>query len=1085
MFRKHSRIIAAIALGFFTWTSGGVYSLAHAAKLEANKPKAVEQPKKKAASPEERFSKVTEELESTLADSKADTSSKKSRLIAGRDEIDKLDVEMRSQFVATEQKLKAAKLPAQILERHRKFVKHYDDNLNELKGNIEQVEKAKDNAEAETALRKVHEHLKRVKAPSRHQKLDPNNLLHRQPVVKKREPRMKKEEFEQDLKKDKHAWKNAKRIQVASAGSLAGLLTSSSVTAVNLPTDADLAETVDVQLTSEIRQLAADLDFNPVKIYNFVKDYIEFVPTYGSIQGAHQTLISEKGNAYDQASLLIALLRASGIHAKYEYGTVELPIDVVKNWIGGFTDSQAAVNFLATAGVPCTALISDGKISHVRMEHIWAKAWIDYIPSRGAVHKQGDTWTPLDPSFKKYDYTNGIDFNIAVPFDTTGYLNEIKSTATTNEPEGWITGVNTSLAQAKVDAYILSVNLYIDTNYPNALEDRILGNGKIKKKDLSLLPASLPYKVNVKAWEASDLPASLRHTINFSLAKDAYDELNGNAVTCTKSLPEIVGKRITLSYVPATASDKATIRSLLPAPHSDSTPLLPSELPLSFPAYLINMVPELKIGGTVVAFGAPVKMGSTAQLTITLQEPPDVREVKTKLVTAGEYYAVALDVIPLGEDVVQEKILEHLDLAEQTKANLIRPTRDQFFGEFLHTMAVGYFDQLSAYETRYAASMGIVAHRLPSFGFAQTSSQTVDLFGTPCFFKPKGVLFDMNHIMKMAVARDGDQQKVKDYQFVSGLYSSGLEHAVLEQIFSSPINPVEGISTVKILSQANSNNIPIYTVTSANIANVLPKLPYGISEDVRNAVNAGKEIITPERNVTINGWTGTGYVVHDPTTGGGAYMISGGANGGFLTALGAYYMACGEVVYDDDPMMGMEGIMSGLNVIIQAQTIWLDVLKVTGGIAFDLAANFIPWEKAFSSIGMVLGTVTSNVVKNNVNGRAFQKIIEKALNLPENHFIYDVTINDIKKGVKPDMIRGALQHPTQIIEVKCYNYLNMGSGNMPKMIQLAKDKGVPLRLVVRNDTRISEPLLQETLGNKVGTIHRWDPIADIITPPIP
>ena len=30
MFRKHSRIIAAVALGFFTWTSGGVFTVAHA-----------------------------------------------------------------------------------------------------------------------------------------------------------------------------------------------------------------------------------------------------------------------------------------------------------------------------------------------------------------------------------------------------------------------------------------------------------------------------------------------------------------------------------------------------------------------------------------------------------------------------------------------------------------------------------------------------------------------------------------------------------------------------------------------------------------------------------------------------------------------------------------------------------------------------------------------------------------------------------------------------------------------------------------------------------------------------------------------
>ena len=43
MFRKHSRIIAAIALGFFTWTSGGVFSIAHAAQNEVKKAKARDQ----------------------------------------------------------------------------------------------------------------------------------------------------------------------------------------------------------------------------------------------------------------------------------------------------------------------------------------------------------------------------------------------------------------------------------------------------------------------------------------------------------------------------------------------------------------------------------------------------------------------------------------------------------------------------------------------------------------------------------------------------------------------------------------------------------------------------------------------------------------------------------------------------------------------------------------------------------------------------------------------------------------------------------------------------------------------------------
>lgn len=75
---------------------------------------------------------------------------KKQRLKAAKVEIETLDLDIRKEFSATEQKLKAAKLPAEILERHSRFVKHYDDNLAEFRANVERVEKAKTKGETET-----------------------------------------------------------------------------------------------------------------------------------------------------------------------------------------------------------------------------------------------------------------------------------------------------------------------------------------------------------------------------------------------------------------------------------------------------------------------------------------------------------------------------------------------------------------------------------------------------------------------------------------------------------------------------------------------------------------------------------------------------------------------------------------------------------------------------------------------------------------------------------------------------------------------------------------------------------------------
>lgn len=92
-------------------------------------------------------------------------------------------------------------LPKEILDRHYKFVKYYEDNLKELKTNLNAVELyTVDSKQGKEAFRKAKLHLEKVKPLKKHIPLDPNNLPFRaQKATKTREPRMKKEEFEKDF----------------------------------------------------------------------------------------------------------------------------------------------------------------------------------------------------------------------------------------------------------------------------------------------------------------------------------------------------------------------------------------------------------------------------------------------------------------------------------------------------------------------------------------------------------------------------------------------------------------------------------------------------------------------------------------------------------------------------------------------------------------------------------------------------------------------------------------------------------------------------------------------------------------------
>ena len=79
-------------------------------------------------------------------------------------------------------------------------------------------------------------------------------------------------------------------------------------------------------ITSSIKNLAAKLtkglnttEQKAQAIYNYVRDEIDYSYYANSKYGASGTLSAGSGNCVDQASLVVALCRASGIHARYSH----------------------------------------------------------------------------------------------------------------------------------------------------------------------------------------------------------------------------------------------------------------------------------------------------------------------------------------------------------------------------------------------------------------------------------------------------------------------------------------------------------------------------------------------------------------------------------------------------------------------------------------------------------------------------------------------------------------------------------------------------------------------------------------------
>ena len=345
------------------------------------------------------------------------------------------------------------------------------------------------------------------------------------------------------------------------------------------PDPADLDSTIDVQFTDDIIAMADSLNNSPVEMYNFVRDNFEFEPYLGSRKGSQQTLTHRRGNDYDQASLLIALLRVSGIPARYATGTVKMTIDRATNWLG-IEDKINAASILATAGMEAVIYIVGSDTVAISCRRVWVEAWVPFINYRGAVNDStGFMWVPMDATFKQYSYQTGINLPAEIGFDAEAFVNDYISTFHSETPVELF-------RQMLLD----SAAVY----HPGAgYEDLITMRSVIKETD-GILPGTLPYELLVQDSVYSGIASAKRYYIEFHLYDGAGMDLD-----YTISLPEIVEKQVTISYVGATAADQEIIDT--------SGGIFNVDLP-----YLVDLKPVLKIDGCQVAIATgDVMMGTT------------------------------------------------------------------------------------------------------------------------------------------------------------------------------------------------------------------------------------------------------------------------------------------------------------------------------------------------------------------------------------------------------------------------------------------------------------------------------------------
>ena len=603
------------------------------------------------------------------------------------------------------------------------------------------------------------------------------------------------------------------------------------------PTDADLAPSVDVRITPEIENLAEELNYDITDIFSYVRNTIDYQPYYGSLKGSVGTYWEKAGNDFDQSSFLIALLRASNVPARYVAGEIALPIHIAMNWVGANTP-EAALEILTSSGIPAEAVMAnDKKTVGLKFYHVWVEAY-----------NSNNTWVKMDPSFKNYAYHKGIDISLIADIDINDLFGAGSNGAIVGD--NYITGLNNTNMANKLALYKNSLSAYLEENISNVTENEILGYREITNRAKGILPPPENggvFGISETKERFSEIPNTVRSKVNFQILGINY----------TMALPSVAEESIILDFVPATQADSNLIEYYGGI--------------FNVPAFLIHMKPVLKVDGEVKAEGVSVGLGSNYTLFSSFLRPgSETWDTNNRGITVGATYSLNLDIQKMPWDLVEKRNTALMDTVENYPAD--EPATREMLEEMLHITGMAYFAQVDKYSDIAAKAQGIVWIRLASQAIVSQEVTITRLLWIPWKVSQGARSIDVKRNIVNPTSVSGDSDVETNWMIATGIIGSAAENRIFENLYNT-----ESVSTIKILSLANEQSVPIYQIDSENIDTVLPEInTYGIVKNsIIEHVNNGYIVICPQRNITLNSWTGQGWMIVNPTDGSAGYLLAG------------------------------------------------------------------------------------------------------------------------------------------------------------------------------------------------------------------
>ncbi|MEE1126397.1 MAG: Ig-like domain-containing protein [Acutalibacteraceae bacterium] len=602
---------------------------------------------------------------------------------------------------------------------------------------------------------------------------------------------------------------------------------------VNSPTmQKYLQKTNETALTNEMLETIKSFK-SPVDAYSYVVNTVRYESYINSRRGSVGAYETRNANDVDQASLLIAFLREMGYPARYVSGNVSLTKEQVLSLFAA-EDFDSAWQMLADS---YRNVVMNPSLGVLKMDEVWVETYVPYsmLGVTDEATKDLGVWVALDPAIKASELS-------------------VLEVEPDEELDESVQKYQEVFAKYENEDFGDLVDELKEIKKSDTVSERFI----IEQK-FDVLPSKLQYTVNSEKSRFANISTDMSDTISISISDYYGDRVDLG----TYKVSDIYNKRVSIQYVGDTGS--ATIFEMNASQIANNI-----------------FKPALTIDGEIVAYGPATTLGNEQSLSVSLKSNNQT-ESFNDVILAGSMYSIVLDTGAISEQTVNKFLNDAATenpIEGEKKATKTSYYSEAQVGTFLAYAGSEYFRWYDGYNYLSAAQHNVeTATKTKCAVLGYDVDTRENFYGAYTGMLPGYFFIDVNINTVYGASRTGDVDAKNSHMFASTAMGSYFEGFLWEYFLGH-----NGISTIHIFAYASDAGAQFLPIYKHNYGEQISKLSFLSNDeisDIRNAVNSGYCVLIPDQKITMNSWSGTGYIIADLNNYEKfVFKISGGLNGG-------------------------------------------------------------------------------------------------------------------------------------------------------------------------------------------------------------